>query len=154
VNGNMAQFTGSVFLKVLGESPITSTNGDQADIGIDVRISDIRRQSDLLDYMGELQLVLTARMTDRLNGYYQNDPATATDVPLSLPVPCTSTTNTGIGSSCNLSTTLESVLPGTVTEGKRSIWELTNLEVRDGGADGDADTVPNTVFLKTGLFTP
>jgi hypothetical protein len=153
-NGNAALFNGSAYLKALGESPITSTNGDQADIGIEIRISDIRRQSDLLDYAGELQLVLSTRMTDRLNGNYLNDPATATDVPLSLPVPCTPTGNTSIGSSCNLSTTLESILPGTVTEAKRSIWQITNLEVRDGGADGDADTGPNSVFLKTGLFAP
>jgi hypothetical protein len=153
-NGKAPGFKGNAYFKALGESPITTTNGDQADIGIDVLISDIRRQSDLLDYTGELQMVLSARMTDRLNGYYLNDPATATDVPLSLPVPCMPTADSGIGSSCNLSTTLESILPGTVTEAKRSIWEITNLEVRDGGADGDADTGPNTVFLKTGLFAP
>lgn len=153
-NGNAPQFKGDVFLKALGESPITSTNGDQADIGIEVHTSDIRRQSDFLDYTGQLQLILTTRMTDRLNGNYLNDPATAMDVPVSLPVPCTPTVDTSIGSSCNLNTTLEAILPNTVTEAKRSNWEITNVEVRDGGADGDAGTAPNTIFLKTGLFVP
>jgi hypothetical protein len=153
-NGNAPQFKGDVFLRALGESPITSTNGDQADIGIEVHTSDIRRQSDLLDYAGQLQLILTTRMTDRLNGNYLNDSATATEVPLSLPVPCTPTADTSIGSSCNLNTTLEAILPNTVTEAKRSNWAITNVEVRDGGADGNAGTAPNTVFLKTGLFVP
>jgi hypothetical protein len=46
------------------------------------------------------------------------------------------------------------VLAGTVIESKRTIWQLGQVEVRDGGADGDADTVPNTPFLQQGLFAP
>jgi hypothetical protein len=153
-NGNASLSAGKVHLKVIGEVPIDLTNGDQADVAVETRISDVRRQSDLLDYAGELQLSLGIRTTDQLNGTYLNDPATASDTTLALPVPCTPTPDTSIGSSCNLSTTLEAILPGTVTERKRSVWQLTQLEVRDGGADGDADTGPNTLFLQQGLFAP
>jgi hypothetical protein len=59
-----------------------------------------------------------------------------------------------VGSTCNLSTAADAVFPGVVVEGKRAVWELGKVEVRDGGADGDADTVPNTPFLEQGLFTP
>jgi hypothetical protein len=59
-----------------------------------------------------------------------------------------------VGSTCNLSTTADAVLPGVVVEGKRAVWGLGKVEVRDGGADGDADTAPNTPFLEQGLFVP
>ena len=45
-------------------------------------------------------------------------------------------------------------MPGLVREGARSVWELRDLEVFDGGPDGDADTPGNTVFLRQGLFVP
>jgi hypothetical protein len=59
-----------------------------------------------------------------------------------------------VGSSCNLATTADAVLLGAVVESKRTVWQLGEIEVRDGGADGDADTAPNTRFLEQGLFAP
>ncbi len=34
------------------------------------------------------------------------------------------------------------------------IWELGQLRVDDGGADGVAATGPNTPYLKQGIFIP
>ena len=46
-------------------------------------------------------------------------------------------------------------MPGTVTEGKRAVWELGQVQVDDGGADGDADTAgDNTLFMVQGVFVP
>ena len=45
-------------------------------------------------------------------------------------------------------------MPGVVKEGKRSIWELAQIKVFDGGADGDADTADNTLFAVQGAFAP
>jgi hypothetical protein len=71
---------------------------------------------------------------------------------------------------CNISTAADSVIPGLVQEGKRAIWELSNVQVLDGGADGDLVAAPapgsgacppacvgndgETVFLRQGFFTP
>jgi hypothetical protein len=58
------------------------------------------------------------------------------------------------------------VLPGLVVEQKRTIWQLGELQVLDGGADGDlaaaggscppacAGNDGETPFLLQGLFTP
>jgi hypothetical protein len=42
-----------------------------------------------------------------------------------------------------------------VVEGRRGIWRLGQVQLDDGGADGDADTTgDNTVFVTQGLFVP
>jgi hypothetical protein len=53
-----------------------------------------------------------------------------------------------------VSTTLDAVLPGLVRERARAIWELGQVEVLDGGADGMAATPGNAVFMRQGLFVP
>jgi hypothetical protein len=159
-NGLPPKLTGLVILRTIcsppapNASPPCTDPGDQGDVGIEITITDVRRQSDLADYAGELQALLPIRTTDRWNGTSLTDPATAQDTPLSVPVPCTPNGDATVGSSCNLTTTADAVLPGVVVESKRSVWELGKLEIRDGGADGDADTAPNSPFLEQGLFTP
>jgi hypothetical protein len=41
-----------------------------------------------------------------------------------------------------------------VDEGARAIWALGQVEVTDGGPDGDADSPGNTVFARQGVFVP
>jgi hypothetical protein len=46
-------------------------------------------------------------------------------------------------------------VPGAVVEGGRSIWELGQVQVFDGGADGLASTAgDNTLFEREGIFVP
>ena len=45
-------------------------------------------------------------------------------------------------------------MPGAVTAGTATIWELGQVKVFDGGADGLASTQPNTLFAIEGLFVP
>ena len=59
------------------------------------------------------------------------------------------------GANCNLLTTANTLVPGTVTGGKRAVWGLGQVQVDDGGADGDADTAgDNTLFMVQGVFVP
>jgi hypothetical protein len=159
-NGQLAKFTGRVFLQTIcnppapNSSPPCSAPGEQGDVRVDVNVTDVRRQSDLSDYSGEIQLLLQLRITDKMNGAFLNDAGTAADTPLSIPVPCTPTSDPAVGSSCNVATTADSVVPGVVLEAKRTIWELDRVEVFDGGADGDADTSPNMPYLRQGFFAP
>jgi hypothetical protein len=153
-NGNPAASSGRLMLKVLGESPIDPNNGDQADVQITGSITDVRKQSDLSDYTGELRAVLGLRITDRFNGVSQAIPATAEDSPVAFNFTC-SATGGSPGGTCNVGTTADAVVGGLVREGKRGVWELGQVEVYDGGADGDADTTgDNTLFETQGLFTP
>ena len=64
------------------------------------------------------------RVTDRFNGPAGNEVATGQDVPFTFTIPCAETTGTGnIGATCALNTSADAVVPGAVTEIKRSIWQ-------------------------------
>jgi acyl-homoserine-lactone acylase len=153
-NGQQARFVGSVNVKVLGENPIDPDNGDQADVGVSAAFTDVRKASDLSDYTGELGLVLGLRTTDRHNGISLEDPATAVDAPLRLTIPCVATGGPE-GSTCSLATTADAVMGDIAREGQRAIWQLGQVQVYDGGADGDAETTGgNTLFAVQGTFAP
>ena len=99
-------------------------------------------------YQGEVMGVMSIRVTDRLNGSGQVHPATAADYPFQWKVQC-------VSGNCNSVTSADIVMPGVAREGKRAVWGLGQVQVYDGGADGDADTAgDNTLFMTQGLFTP
>jgi hypothetical protein len=53
-----------------------------------------------------------------------------------------------------LSTTADTLVPGMVKEGARTMWQLGQIYVTDGGADGQALTEPNATFMRQGIFVP
>jgi hypothetical protein len=68
---------------------------------------------------------------------------------------CVQSASTSIGSTCNFTTSLMAVLPGSVKSKKRTVWELDDVRIFDGGADGDGDTTAdNSVFMRPGVFIP
>jgi hypothetical protein len=150
-NGKAPAFEGKVVFKALGESPIDPNNGDQADIQITTDITDVRN-NDLTDYTGELRVIPSLRITDRNNDPTFDEPATVIDTTLPFSVPCVATTGTA-GSNCALTTTADALMGG-VLEGKRAVWQLDQVQVYDGGPDGDGDTADNTLFAVQGLFAP
>ncbi len=79
---------------------------------------------------------------------------TGQDTSFAVTVPCTGTAGTGVGSTCSIDTTADAVLPGVVKEIRRSIWQLGQVQVFDGGADGVVSTNPNTLFAVQGVFVP
>ncbi len=154
-NGAPAGFAGFVKIRAIYETPpLDPGNGDQDDVGYDVSLSDVRNAAGLTDYTGELRVQAPLRLTDRDNSPSGNAPATMSDTSIEFDVPCTATANPYSGATCAVSTTAEALLPGLVKERKRAIWELGRVRVLDGGADGDADTGPNTLFAVSGVFVP
>lgn len=152
-NGKQSTFSGSVkYIIVNGNA---STPADEADVKIQVSTNDVRRKSDLADYTGELQLVSSFRVTDRVNGSAPVDPATVSDFPFPVTVPCSATpADPNTGSSCSIATTADSVMPGSIPENKRMIIEMGQVRVFDGGADGLASTAGNSLFAVQGVFVP
>jgi hypothetical protein len=151
VNGEVANSVGSAKYKVI----VGSAGGpDDSDVNFSLRITDVRRQGTLADYTGQLQGTTTVRITDRVNGPSQTETGTGSDVELPVTVPCAVTASTTVGSTCSVTTTFDAVTPGSVPEGRRSIWELDRIRVNDGGADGVVATTPNTLFATQGVFVP
>ena len=59
-----------------------------------------------------------------------------------------------MGSTCGVVTSLDAIVPGAINEGQRSIWQMGQVQVSDGGEDGNTATAPNTVFARQGIFVP
>ena len=160
-NGATANSTGSVKFKAIcnppapNPVPVCSDPGEQADVELTASISDVRNKGGLTDYPGELRVVVNLRITDRLNGLTGFLPATVTDTPFGFNLTCVPTVSDATGSNCSVATTGDSVMPGIAREDKRAVWQLGEVQLYDGGADGDADTPgDNTLFETQGLFAP
>jgi hypothetical protein len=77
------------------------------------------------------------------------------DTPISLTIPCAQTADPTLGSECSLTTTADTLAPGTIVEDARSVWALGDIRVFDGGPDGSASTLSgDTLFAVPGLFAP
>jgi hypothetical protein len=142
-NGNGASSVGSVTYRV-----------DTSDVLFEVALTDVRNKTSLSDYTGQLQLDQTLRLTDRKNGPDQDEPATVVDTSFPVTVPCAATASTIVGSTCSISASANALVPGAVTAGERAVWELGQIKLFDGGADGLAATQPNTLFADQALFVP
>ena len=147
-NGAPTNMTGSVRYDSIVGDP--STQADEADLGLRVEITDVRVKASLADYAGEVEAQAQTRMTDHEGAIT----ATAGDVRLPLTTQCSPTADTTIGSTCSLTTTLDTLIPGAVVERARTMLQLGQVRVVDGGPDGDTGTEPNTVFLRQGVFVP
>ena len=119
VNGKPAKGKGFIKIKTLSPS-----NGE-----VKVSINDVRCKnyfsgcnSLLGDYTSFVRLALSFQITDRAT------PAgTAATVPLlalTTNVPCTATADTTVGSTCQVTTNINSILPGAIVTGKRASWVL------------------------------
>jgi hypothetical protein len=156
--------SGFVKIKVLAGVP-----GPPSDTEVQIRlnVTDVRcrpgtstcgpaNASGGADYTGELEGEATIRLTDRNNGTTSSggtDPATVVDIPMPVSVLCASTASTAVGATC--AQTAGPLIPDPcMCEGKRMVVELSDFRVRDGGADGQNATEPNSPFLRQGLFVP
>src|SRR4029079_8295046 len=106
---------------------------NDADVVVLVHINDVRcgpgggaacPGGPAADYTGKLVLQSTVRLTDHNNGGDTGDAATAQNIPLNLPVQCVATPTTAEGGVCDGATTVNSLLPGAIVEGKRANFEL------------------------------
>jgi len=150
-NGPAANSIGSVRFAVLPGIP--ATPADEANARVTMSLTDVRRRSNLADYTGQVQLETSIRVTDKNNG--PSETGTTQDAPFRVPVTCGGTASTSIGSTCSVDTTVDAVLgAGAITEIKRTIWQLGQVRVNDGGADGVVSTTPNTLFAVQGVFVP
>jgi hypothetical protein len=139
-----------------------------SDVSIGTELTDVRCRSELPlcappvsagagaggDYLGETETVLDLRLTDKFNGLNRDEGATLGDYLLPVAMPCLGTPDLPEGSVCATVTTGDSLIPGLVPGGARTIWQMGAVRVMDGGADGLAVTDDNSVFAVQGLFAP
>jgi hypothetical protein len=163
--------SGSVSYTAINGNPSTTT--DEADVGINARITDVRCAAGGTpgcatagdDYIGQVSVSSVVRQTDLANGIFEDDPGTVVDFELAFPINCVGTSSTAVGSTCALATTADTLVPNYVQERKRTLLSMHSIRVLDAGADGSlvpsSGTCPFTcgsgdegVYLRQGVFTP
>jgi hypothetical protein len=143
---------GTIELEAIHGDPSTPVN--EADIGIEARLTDVRLRSDLSDYPGDVAAVLNIRLTELANGA-AGGPQTVDDFPFDMTVPCSTNGDATMGSTCALTTTADTLIPGAATEQNQAMWQIDTVRVYDGGSDGDVGTAgDNTPFETQGIFIP
>jgi hypothetical protein len=158
-NGATAHLLGFMLFKVKATHP--------EDLLITTKISDVRckpttdasvcnspNASDGPDYSGELQSNAMIRISDHNNGPNHDEAATVQDIPFPVNYFCVNTSDTSIGSSCTINTTVSALIPPYSFDGLRTVVQISQLEVSDGGPDGNVATADNAAFLREGLFIP
>jgi hypothetical protein len=159
-NGVGANFTGFVLYSVVaGDS---STPADEADVKLRVSLTDIRNQPSLTDYVGRVLATSTLQITDRSNAGDPPEPGTVQSFNYEFPVDCVATGSTTIGSTCAADTTADALVPGTVLESRRTVWQLGQSTIKDAGPNGTGyQNCPPTcgdgdekAFLRAGVFVP
>jgi hypothetical protein len=152
-NGAAANAIASMRFDAIADDP--STPADEADVMLRASSTDVRLQAGLGDYTGELAASVVLRLTDHISGPGNDEAASLQDITYRFAVPCVATGDTSVGATCSTNTTADALVPGTVTGGARAIWQLGQVQLFDGGADGVASTTgDNTLFENEGVFVP
>lgn len=144
-----------------GSASMTVQSGPAtSDVQLNIVDSDIQTASGA-DYDptpgavgADLKAVFRLRLTDLNNcsptpcGAPYAQAASSTDTDFGpIPFDCVQNGNTSIppGSNCNLTTTANTFMPGSVVSGKQAIWQLFRVRVNDSA---------NALFQQQGFFTP
>jgi hypothetical protein len=114
-------------------------------------------------YVGNVSVQYILRITDHCNATGgppaacptpPGVPATTADVPLRAITPPCAFSGPGIGSTCNVTTTFNSIAAGAVVAGMRANTHVEDVGVYDGGPDANAATPTNERYAEEGVFTP
>jgi hypothetical protein len=159
-NGAQANFSGSVRFTTVAGDP--ATDPDEADVRLGVSLTDIRNSPSGSDYVGRVLATTDIQITDQNNAAETPEPGTVQTFRYQFPVDCVATPLTTIGSTCSLNTTADALIPATILESKRAIWEIGQVSIKDAGPNGTGyATCPptcgdgdETTFLRQGVFVP
>ena len=151
-NGFPANMVGLLRLDAIVGNP--GTTADEADIGIQLTVTDVRWGGDpSLDFPYRLYARIPFQLTDMDNGCCGDAATVRDDVSLDFQAQCAENTDPSIGSTCEVATTADALIPGMVHEGQRESWQLRGpVQVYDAGPDSNGDGA--TLFLTHGLFVP
>jgi hypothetical protein len=109
----------------------------------------------------DLSAKIGLRLTDKRNtspGFA--DPGTLQDVTLNIPMTCTPTSQAdpqlpnNVGSTCDATTSANALYPGIAASGKRTLFDLGKVQVRDAGTDNVADTADDELLAVQGVMVP
>jgi hypothetical protein len=158
--GTVSNSVASIRFRAVNGNAATEAN--EADVDLLTQISDVRNNPALTDYAGSLMASVSIKLTDNQNSEEQPEPGTVQAYTLNWSIPCATTTDTTKGSDCNSTTTVNALVPGSVVEIKRTLWELGQVLVKDAGPNGTGVSAcpptcgdgDETTFMRQGIFVP
>jgi hypothetical protein len=140
---------------------------DDLDVQMTVEALDVRCQTGVTacgstntaagpDYTGTLEANTPFQVSDHNSGPTGtgSDPSTVLQIDFPFSVGCVATADATVGSTCSVTTSMDSQVPGTIPEGKRMNMELDQVTLWDGGPDGDILTPDNSLFFVQGILIP
>lgn len=141
-----------------------TTTADEADVAIGGSMTDIETPAgsdyDPNPLGADLTLYARIRTTDigscspaPCGGSYDK-PATATEIDFTVPVTCTGTSDPSLGSTCAVSTTADTLMPGFVREGGRTVVQAFRFRVDDSGPNGIRADGDDRLFAQQGVYVP
>jgi len=141
--------------RVLGD---LTTAADEADLSLNLSIGDVRAIASGGDYAptatgADVTLLVKVRLSDNASGPAQADAATATDFELKAPADCSVTVGPE-GSSCMVSTSVDSLTPGSVNEGESMVMQSFRMRVNDSGPNGIRGDADDRNFAQQGIYIP
>jgi glucose/arabinose dehydrogenase len=153
---------GFATLSVIAGDPGTTANEANAVFG--ANLTDVRVGSPTgADYNPlagpDMLLGLRLRTTDHGNcvpacaGSFTNA-GTLVDVRFSVPIACSSTADTTLGAACSVNTTANSILPGMIGEGRRTVLDAFAVRLEDAGLDSVLGTPDDNPVAQQGIFIP
>jgi hypothetical protein len=142
-------------------------NGDQADVSLVGTLTDVRQGSatgadyDPVAVGNDTTTLAKIRISDHFNtttgqpcAATTSCPATVSDLDFTVPVPCTATASTSIGSTCSVSTTADAVVPAVVKENKNAVVQTFRVRARDAGANGTPGDTDDRDAAMQGIYIP
>jgi hypothetical protein len=153
-DANLQATNFSGFVRYIVVNGNAATEADEADVRLSFSMTDVRNRPALTDYVGNVTARANITITDQSNSAEVPAPGTTQVIPYSFPGTCVSTTGTTIGSTCTANTTADALVPGTVVENRRAIWQLGQIEVRDAGPNTIAGDGDDSTFARQGVFVP
>jgi hypothetical protein len=138
----------------------SATPGTVADATFGVRLTDLRSGDNLgPDYDpnesgGDVSMIARWQITDRYNGQSMTDPATVTDFHFPVGVDCVPTADPTIGSTCEIDTTANTLVPGAIQAGRRMVIQVFRVRLNDAGANGTLGDADDRAFAMQGIFAP
>ena len=158
------QSEGLAELTVVPGNPDTSA--DEADVALDLGLSDVQNVTGGGDYVpsasgADVTLIARLRLTDLANcsplgctGPYGRTAGTTTDLDFPVAIDCASTSDPSVGSNCDITTSVDAIQPGAISEGRQTVMQVFRLRLNDSGANtvrGDGD---DRIFSTQGVYVP
>ena len=137
--------------------PGNPDEGVDPDLAIGLNVSDVQDRQTGADYAPnasgpDVSLVSKLRITDFLNGPQLIDQATASDLDFPVPIECTPTADPSVGSSCNVATSANATVFGSIQSGAATMMQMFRVRLNDSGSNGVLGDGDDRAFSQQGLY--